>query len=128
MINGLYKEDVMKEVEEEIAKAIENEKTRIRNLPAPGIFIGHLVETKIKGGSMVLKIRVSLGVAEYLMRSKDDIDELRIELDRYPNLQYGKKNAEEVVKMFDAFLSEIEDGQTIGKDYDSFKRVVEVTK
>ena len=127
MIGGLYSEEVKKEVEEEIAKAIEAEHTRIRKLPKPIIFVGHIVETKIRGG-MILKIRVSLGVAEYLMRNKKDIDQLTIELDRYPHLQDGKKNSEEVLKIFDTFLLNVEDAETIRKDYDSYKKVVEQSK
>lgn len=128
LANWLYSEEVRKEVEDEIAKAIEDEKIRIRNLPVPAIFVWHMVETKIRWGGMILKIQVSLGVAEYLMRSKDDIDQLRIELDRYPNLQDTKKNAQEVVKIFDSFLNTVEDAETIGRDYESFKKVVETSR
>ena len=77
---------------------------------------------------MILKIQVSLGVAEYLMRSKDDIDQLRIELDRYPDLHDTKKNAEEVLKIFDTFLNTVEDAETIGKDYESFKKVMQTVR
>ncbi len=60
LADSLYREDVRKEVEEEIKQAIEDEKLRIRNLPHPTIFVGHIVETKIRGGGMIIKIQVSL--------------------------------------------------------------------
>ena len=107
--SSLWSEDIREKVEKETEEEIKEAYEKNRLLPPPLLFIWRTKETKIDGSIMKLKIEVSIPVATYFIEHLEDIEEMKIGIERLPVPLDSWRFAEEIVDYQTDFISEVED-------------------
>lgn len=103
---GLFTEEAGKKMEIEIKEAIEKEKRRILNLPAPTIFSVYVIEVKNLWETTAFKVDITKETALYFVQNKEKIAEMVFSLENYPFYLEWSSKSRKVLEIKDKFLAD----------------------